>query len=91
MIRSFRHKGLRRLWARDDASGLRPDLAERCRGRLSALHAAERLEDLNVPGFGLHALRGKPRRHAIAVNGPWRITFEWADGEASAVDLEQYH
>ncbi|MBM3492334.1 MAG: plasmid maintenance system killer protein [Alphaproteobacteria bacterium] len=39
-------------------------------------------------GFGG---RGKPRRHAIAVNGPWRITFEWADGEASAVDLEQYH
>jgi len=51
----------------------------------------ERLQDLNVPGFGLHALRGNPRRYAIAVNGPWRITFDWADGEASAVDLEQYH
>ncbi|HLF58969.1 MAG TPA: type II toxin-antitoxin system RelE/ParE family toxin [Alphaproteobacteria bacterium] len=91
MIKSFRHKGLRDVLMRDDASGVRPDLAERCRARLSALQAAARPEDMNVPGSGFHALRGKPKRYAVKVNGPWRITFEWRDGDAWAVDLEQYH
>jgi proteic killer suppression protein len=36
-------------------------------------------------------LQGKPKRHAIAVNGPWRITFEWIGSDAARVDLEQYH
>ncbi len=39
----------------------------------------------------MHALHGKPKRYAIAVNGPWRITFEWQEGAAWRVDLEQYH
>lgn len=46
---------------------------------------------MDIPGFGLHKLKGNPPRSAIAVNGPWRITFEWRDGDAHAVDLEQYH
>ena len=91
MIRSFRHKGLRDLFVANDVAGLRPDLAERCRPRLSALDAATRPEDLNLPGFRFHALRGRPKRYAIAVNGPWRITFEWQGGDAWRVDLEQYH
>ena len=44
-----------------------------------------------MPGWGVHRLRGKPARFAISVNGPWRITFEWEDGDAFRVDLEQYH
>lgn len=91
MIRSFRHKGLAALIQRDDASGVRADLVERCRARLSALKQAHSLKDLNVPGWGLHELHGQPKRHSIAVNGPWRITFEWRDGDAWRVDLEQYH
>lgn len=39
----------------------------------------------------LHRLHTKPERYALDVNGPWRITFEWQDGEALRVDLEQYH
>ena len=52
---------------------------------------AESLADLRVPGFDFHGLRGSPRRFSIHVNGPWCITFEWQDGEALRVDLEQYH
>jgi len=44
-----------------------------------------------IPGFDPHLLHGKPSRYAIKVNGPWRITFEWIDGDAWRVDLEQYH
>ena len=91
MIKSFRHKGLHGLFEKNDPKGVRPDLESRCRVRLAALQAATRPEDMNVPGAGFHALRGKPKRYAVKVNGPWRITFEWRDGDAWAVDLEQYH
>jgi toxin HigB-1 len=91
VIRTFRGRALRDLFLDDDPRGVRPDLVERVRGRLQALHRAKSLDDLRVPGWRLHALHTRPVRHAIVVNGPWRITFEWADGDAVRVDLEQYH
>jgi proteic killer suppression protein len=91
VIRSFWHKGLRGLFLADDSSGVRPDLVARCRRILAALHQASRPEDLNIPGWRLHPLHGQPRRWSVAVNGPWRVTFEWDDGDALRVDLEQYH
>ncbi len=91
MIRSFRHKGLAALFEHDDASGVRADVVERCRARLGALQHAQSLTDLDLPGWRLHDLHGRPKRYAIAVNGPWRITFEWRDGDAWRVDLQQYH
>jgi toxin HigB-1 len=60
--------------------------------RLDAIDKAARLEALNQPGFDFHPLRGaRPRRYSIHVNGPWCITFEWHEGRALRVDLEQYH
>ena len=46
---------------------------------------------MNVPGFGFHGLRGKPKRYAVSVNGPWRVTFGWEGKDAVDADLEQYH
>ncbi len=91
MIISFRSKALRDFFLDDDPSGIRPDLVERVRGRLYALHRAKSLDDLRLPGWKLHPLHTKPVRWAIAVNGPWRVTFEWQDDNAVRVDLEQYH
>jgi len=91
VIKSFRHKGLARFFQNDNATGIRADLVKRSRRRLSALDVAERLEDLNVPGFNFHQLQGEPKRYSIHVNGPWTITFEWIDGDAWRIDLEQYH
>ena len=91
MIESFRHKGLALLFMNNDASKVRPDLVERCRNRLDVLDNAAVAEDMNLPGFDFHSLRGKPKRYAVKVNGPWRITFEFADGDAQKVDLENYH
>ena len=61
--------------------------------RPDALEGAETLDNLRLPGFGLHPLKGKPVRYSIKINGPWRITFEWDEtaGDAHQVDLEQYH
>jgi len=91
MIRSFRHKGLTKLWNNGDPKGVRSDLLVRVRRRLTALNLAQDLRELDMPGWRLHQLHGEPVRYAISVNGPWRITFEWEDGEAIRVDLEQYH
>ena len=70
---------------------MRADLHARCLRRLEALDQADLLRDLNLPGFGLHLLHGKPQRYSISVNGPWRITFEWEEGDAVRVGFEQYH
>ena len=91
MIRTFRSRALRDFFLDDNPRGIRADLVERVRGRLQALHRAKFLDDLRVQGWRLHALHTRPVRYAIAVNGPWRITFEWADGGAVRVDLEQCH
>ena len=91
MIRSFKHKGLAELFESGRSRRIRPDLHARCVRRLEVLEQAEFLRDLNIPGFSLHPLHGGAQRYSIQVNGPWRITFEWEEGEAVRVDLEQYH
>ena len=91
MIRSFRHKGLAELFNKGSTAKIAPQLVARVRRRLNALRDATRLGDLDVPGFDFHSLRGKPQRYSLHVNGPWCITFEWDEGEAVRVDIEQYH
>jgi proteic killer suppression protein len=91
MIRSFRHKGLAELDRTGRSAKVASALQTRCLVRLDALHHAVTLEALNIPSFNFHPLQGKPRRYSLHVNGPWCITFEWVDGDAWRVDLEQYH
>jgi proteic killer suppression protein len=91
MIRSFRSRALAALWQRGDPSRIRPDLLDRFRRRLNALNAAERPEDMDVPGFNFHRLRGRPPRYKVHINGPWCVTFGWEAEDAIQVDLEQYH
>jgi proteic killer suppression protein len=91
MLRSFRHKGLRELWSTGASRKVSDELRQRVLRRLDALDQALRPEDMNLPGFDFHRLRGKPLRYTVHVNGPWCITFEWEEGDAVHVDLEQYH
>lgn len=91
MIKSFKHKGLAELFERGHSRRLRDDLQSRSLRRLEALDQADSLTDLNVPGFNFHGLRGSPKRYSIHINGPWCITFEWEEGDALGVNLEQYH
>jgi proteic killer suppression protein len=91
MIKSFKHKGLAELFEQGHSRKVRQDLQLRSLRRLDALDQAELLTDLNVPGFNFHGLQGSPKRYSIHVNGPWCITFEWEEGNAIQVDLEQYH
>lgn len=92
MIRNFRHKGLAELFRTGTSAKVSANLHVRALRRLDALDAADEPSAVNIPGFDFHALRGfKPTRYSLHVNGPWCITFEWADGDAVRVDLEQYH
>lgn len=91
MIISFRHKGLKELFEIGKSSRVSASLHGRIIVRLDAIDAATSLNELNQPGFDFHALRGKPLRYTIHVNGPWCLTFEWQEGNATRVDLEQYH
>jgi proteic killer suppression protein len=92
MIQSFAAKGLKELFETGGSRRVRPDLQKRCLQILDAIHRAETLNDLKLPGLRLHPdSRYKPVRWRVDVNGPWRITFEWQDGEAIKVDLVQDH
>jgi proteic killer suppression protein len=91
VIKSFKGRPLRELFETGSSRRIRPDLQARALRRLDALDRATKLSDLDIPGFGFHSLRGRPRRFSLWVNGPWRITFAWKDGDAFRVDMEQYH
>jgi toxin HigB-1 len=91
MIMSFLHKGLKELFMNGKSSKIQHTLQARCLRRLDVLEQAENIEDLNIPGFDFHELHGKPKRFTLHVNGPWCLTFEWREGHAWRVNLEQYH
>ena len=92
MIQSFRHKGLRRFFESGSAVGIQPKHAKRLRMLLVALDTAQTIDDMGVPGFNLHPLKGQEKgRWSIWVNGNWRVTFEFRDGHAYVLDYEDYH
>jgi proteic killer suppression protein len=92
MIKTFRHKGLRRLYETGGTSGVQTSHVKRLRLQLTALDTAQIIEDMDIPGFQLHPLKGEMRgRWSISVNGNWRITFEFQDGNAYVLDYEDYH
>jgi proteic killer suppression protein len=92
MIKSFLHKGLRRFFETGSTSGVQAAHAKRLRMQLAALDTAHSIEDMDIPGFRLHPLKGELRgRWSISVNSNWRITFEFKDGNAYVLDYEDYH
>jgi proteic killer suppression protein len=92
MIQSFRHKGLRRFYETSSLAGIQPQHAKRLRMQLAALDSAQVIEDMDIPGFRLHPLKGAGRgRWSIWVNGNWRLTFEFRGGQAYVLDYEDYH
>jgi toxin HigB-1 len=92
MIASFKSRALKKYWAKNDASGIRPDWVAKVRIVLSRLDAAARPEQMDIPGLGFHALTGNlAGRYAVTVSRNWRITFAWLDEDAIEIDLEDYH
>lgn len=92
MIKSFEHKGLKNFFETGSSAGIQPAHKQKIRMRLAALDTATRIEDMDLPGFRLHSLKGeKEGLWAIDVSKNWRITFEFIDGDAYIVNYEDYH
>jgi proteic killer suppression protein len=92
MIRSIRHKGLKRFHEDDDPRGVISEHAEKLRDILARLDAASTAADMDLPGFRLHSLKGELKGFwAVTVRANWRVIFRFADREALDVDYLDYH
>ena len=92
VIQKFKHRGLKRLYERDDKSKVRQDQLEAIEDILAFLDIAVKPQDLDKPGYNLHPLKGKLKGFwSVKVSGNWRIIFRFSQGDAFDVDLIDYH
>jgi len=92
MIRSIRHKGLKRLYEDDDPRGVMRAHTEKLRDILARLDAAATAADMDLPSFRLHPLKGELKGFwAVTVRANWRVIFRMAEGDALDLDYVDYH
>lgn len=92
MIRSIRHRSVRRFYGDGDPSRIDAALRGKVQRGLSALDAARSPQALDIPGFRLHPLKGDLHGiWSVTVGGNWRIVFRFEDGDVFGVDLLDYH
>jgi len=92
LIARFRHRGLKRLYERGDRRGVSAQHLEKIERILARLDESQRVQDMALPGFRLHALKGDLKDFwAVSVSGNWRIIFRFEGGQAYDMDLIDYH
>ena len=92
MIKSFKYKGLRQFFEDGNAAGIQPKHIKKLRLQLAAIDTAQVIDDVDFPGVDLHPLKGeRAGSWSISVNGNWRVTFEFKDGNAYILNYEDYH
>lgn len=92
MIKSFRHKGLKKFFETGSTAGIDTKQAKKISLRLSVLDLAKEINDVDLPGFFLYSLTGdRIGLWSITVTGNWRITFELTEGDVYIVNYEDYH
>ena len=92
MIRSFRHRGIKRLYESNDRTLIRPDLHDRVEVILAQLDVARSPEAMRLPHYRLHALKGKLKGYwSVTVKANWRIIFRFEGEDAYDVELIDYH
>lgn len=92
MIKSFKHKGLQDFYEKGNSSGVQAQHKQKIRMQLVALDTATVIDDMDLPGFRLHPLKGTMKGlWSIDVNKNWRITFEFKAGDVYIVNYEDYH
>ncbi|MBV8798459.1 MAG: type II toxin-antitoxin system RelE/ParE family toxin [Alphaproteobacteria bacterium] len=92
MIRSFRHRGLKALYEGRSEKRIAPQHVVRLRDILAVLDRSRKPDDMNLPGFRLHPLKGALKGHwSVWVSGNWRVTFRFEGGEVWDADYVDYH
>ncbi len=92
MIKSFRHKGLKAFFQTGDKSGIQAHHETRLRLQLAKLDAAQSPDDMDLPNWRLHPLKGNLKGHwAVWVDRNWRMTFKFEGNDAVLTDYQDYH
>ncbi|MDO9528989.1 MAG: type II toxin-antitoxin system RelE/ParE family toxin [Syntrophales bacterium] len=92
MVSSIKHKGLVALYYDDQTKGVKQELVKRLRHILALLDTAFVTEDMNIPGLRFHQLKGDLAGfYSVSVSGNWRVIFHFENGQATDVDLIDYH
>jgi proteic killer suppression protein len=92
MIRTIRHRGLKRLFEQDDSGGVNPEHVRKLRNILVTLNAAPTVAHMDLPSFRLHPLKGGRKGFwSVTVRANWRVIFRFAEGDAEDVDYVDYH
>lgn len=92
MIKSFRHSGIEEFFKNGSGAGIQPKHADKLRLQLGMLDTAKKSSDMNLPGWRWHPLKGREAgRWSLRVNGNWRLTYAFEDGDAILIDYEDYH
>ena len=92
MIRRFRHKGLQRFFEAGSKAGIQAVHATRLRLQLARLDKAISPQDMDLPNWRLHPLKGNLAGHwAVWVDANWRLTFTFEGEDATLVDYQDYH
>jgi len=92
MIKTFAHKGLERFFKTGSKSGIQAAHEKRLQAQLAKLDAAISPQDMNLPAWKLHPLKGALKGHwAVSVSGNWRLTFRFNGKDAEVVDYQDYH
>lgn len=92
MIRRFKHRGLERFFVKGDHRGIPAQFGSRLERMLDRLDASVAPEDMDLPGYRFHPLKGsRIGEFATSVSGNWRLTFRFDGKDAVDVSLEDYH
>lgn len=92
MIQSFAHKGLQTFFTLGNKAGIQAAHANRLRLQLAKLDSAGIPDDMDLPGWKLHPLKGDMKGHwSVRVDQNWRLTFKIVGGHATVVDYQDYH
>ena len=92
MIRSFKHKGLEVFFRDGDRRRIDSNHSARLARILDRLDASMTVQDMNLPGFKLHELRGREKgAWSVSVSGNWRVIFRFEGNDAVQVDYLDYH
>jgi proteic killer suppression protein len=92
MIKSFRHKGLKAFFEKGSLAGIQAAHAPRLGAMLRRLNEATNAQAMNLPGWGLHPLKGALKGHlSVWVNGNWRLTFRFDGTDIELVDYQDHH
>jgi proteic killer suppression protein len=92
VIKSFRHKGIERFFLTGSRAGIQPEHGGRLARQMQSLDVARRPQDMNIPGWKLHALKGDLAGHwSVSVSGNWRLTFSFDGEDVILVNYQDYH